>query len=175
MGIIWKYENNEWETVCVVEGHKNELKRIAWSADSKFLCTCSRDKTVWLWELVESHTDIDVEVIAILEGHEQDVKSCCFHPTDLDIIYSTSFDSTIRIWKASEEDEDEWECLHTFGLNMDATYWDLCFDPNNNDRFITVTENSDVILWNKNKNIHKEESENNKIKKQDVVPMNQIR
>ena len=39
--MIWKFDNGEWEAICMIEGHKNEVKHVAWSPNGKFLATCN--------------------------------------------------------------------------------------------------------------------------------------
>ena len=56
---IWKREGHdeddeeaagEWECVSILEGHETECKSVAWSCSGTLLASCSRDKTVWVWE-----------------------------------------------------------------------------------------------------------------------------
>jgi len=41
---------NQWDCIGTLEGHESECKSVAFSSKGNLLASCSRDKTVWIWE-----------------------------------------------------------------------------------------------------------------------------
>ena len=79
------------------------------------IISCSLDQTLRLWDFStlrkkyttaggvkskpnETFSSNEVEVKAILEGHDRGVNWCSFHPT-LNLIVSAADDRKVKLWK----------------------------------------------------------------------------
>lgn len=111
---------------ATLEGHESEVKCIAFSYCSFTLATCSRDKTIWIWELIETESGLECECENVLEEHSADVKFIRFHPKQ-EMLISGSYDDTIKIWA---KDED-WALQQTI-LGHTGTVWSVAIDPKSN-------------------------------------------
>ncbi len=89
------------------------------------IVSCSLDQTLRLWDFStirkkysqsksqnNEYASNEVEIHAVLEGHERGVNWCSFHPT-LNLIVSAADDKKVKIWKYSET--KAWEHDSLFG------------------------------------------------------------
>jgi cytosolic iron-sulfur protein assembly protein CIAO1 len=128
---------DDWELDLVLEGHESEIKSVAFSPSGQYLATCSRDKSVWIWEDVgASDGDDDWETVAVLNEHDADVKAVAWCPDvpnrtgrgqySADVLASASYDNTLRVWR--EDGDGEWVCVAVLEGHQ-GTIWGLQWEP----------------------------------------------
>ncbi|EPE07483.1 wd repeat protein [Ophiostoma piceae UAMH 11346] len=157
-----KGENDAWEFTLVLEGQEHEIKSVAFSPSGQFLATCSRDKSVWIWEDVGSDEDDDEwETVAVLNEHEGDVKCVAWCPDvpgrrsgasrnrySLEVLASTSYDNTTRIWR--EDGDGEWVCVAVLE-GHEGTVWGVQWetDPERTrfPRLLTWSADQTLRIW----------------------------
>ena len=89
---IW---SRNGEPRATLEGHADDINRLAWSPDGQLLASASDDYTVRLWGR-------DGEPQATLESHTSRVYSVAWSP-DGKLLASASNDYTVRLWDRDGE------------------------------------------------------------------------
>ena len=187
-----------------LSGQESEVKGVSFSPCGDMLATCSRDKSIWIFDIAEvripgmsstitgtslgdfqavpsapeislepeseggefmipavspSHKN-DIDCLAVLQGHSQDVKSVQFSPHDSSLLVSVSYDDSVRIWSSSDETgvSDDWRCASTLKATQGGhsnTVWDIKFNPSSPDEFITVGADGAMKLWSRKNPMNK--------------------
>jgi WD40 repeat protein len=87
---FWSFMEQDKNDI-VTSSHRDCVHSVAFSPDSKFLASASRDRTIKIWNTAT------LVCLKSLEGHRGDVNSVVFTP-DGKLLISASDDMTIRVW-----------------------------------------------------------------------------
>ncbi|OBA24513.1 WD40 repeat-like protein [Metschnikowia bicuspidata var. bicuspidata NRRL YB-4993] len=141
---------NEWNLMALIEGHENEIKAVAWNRSGNYLASCSRDKTIWIWE-TDPETLEEFECISVLSDHEHDIKHIVWHPK-YNILASSSYDDTVRLYQQDADDED-WSCVGILS-GHEGTVWCSQFENPSSPtaskdkiRLASSSDDSTVRVW----------------------------
>ncbi|KAI1649503.1 WD40 repeat-like protein [Daldinia loculata] len=151
-------KEKEWDLIVILDGQDSEVKSVSFSPTGQFLATCSRDKSVWIWEDVGTNEEDDEwETVAVLSEHEGDVKAVAWCPEtnrsgrgrySSDVLASASYDNTVRIWR--EESEQEWVCVAVLE-GHEGTVWGVQWEPKPKGekfpRIMTWSADRTVRIW----------------------------
>lgn len=161
-------DDGPWDLELLLEGHESEIKSIDFSPSGQYIATCSRDKSVWIWEDVGSGEgdgdDDDWECVAVLSEHVGDVKAVAWCPEpgrrdddprrnnrnySSDVLASASYDDTVRVWR--EDGDGEWVCVAALE-GHEGTVWGLQWEPRPRSpgafpRLLTWSADRTVRVW----------------------------
>lgn len=167
---IWKITNEispyNFSCLSILESSDSEIKSVSWSCSGNFVACCSRKGNIWIWEKDEDDFNTEDFICkSTFEGHKGDVKMVKFSPRE-DILFSCSFDETIKIWDL-DYSKDDFILINTLNQH-NGTVWYIEFNKNG-DKFFTCSDDKSIILWGINFNCGKENNPYENINKLSII------
>ena len=169
---IWKITNDTqpytFSCISILDSSDSEIKSVSWSISGNFVACCSRKGNIWIWEKDDELSDLNSEDYickSTFEGHKGDVKMVKFSPRE-DILFSCSFDETIKIWDL-DYSKDDFILINTLN-NHSGTVWWIEFNKTG-DKFFTCSDDKSIIMWGINFNCSEEENAYKNIVKLSVI------
>lgn len=171
-----------WVLEGVLDGHENEVKCVEWLTDT-VLVSCSRDRSVWVWERIDAG---EYECVGVLTGHQQDVKYCLWSrtfPGNMCMttgstststsstalsslppqVISCSYDGTVRVWSEGSQRAGggDWECIQVLNApRAGRTIWCGAFQtPPHTDALNGMAELNEQEMVKTMRGVNEEEDE----------------
>jgi len=114
------------------EGHTDEVKGVALSADGRYAVSGGVDMTVRVWDLAGGKEE------KLLRGHTKQIWAVAFHPNNRQV-FSVSWDATARMWDIKSGNE-----AHRYNHRLDVNGLAVQRDGNT---FLTGSDDHNVYLW----------------------------
>jgi WD40 repeat protein len=90
---IWNVETGE--LLHTLRGHRDQVRRVAFSADASTLATAGADETIKLWDVASGAELVE------LSGHTAGVESIAFTPNGRFLV-SGSRDGSVKLWRVQD-------------------------------------------------------------------------
>ncbi|BAY98377.1 pentapeptide repeat-containing protein [Tolypothrix tenuis PCC 7101] len=116
----------------IFSGHIDNVNRLAFSPDGKYIVSSSRDNTVRLW-------DTNGKLLHILNGHTDSIRAVAFS-SDSKYIVTGSDDKTLRLWDTNGK------LLHILNGHTNIVNT-VAFSPNGK-YIVSGSDDNTLRLWN---------------------------
>lgn len=113
---IWQYADKK--LLHVLQGHRDWVRSVVFSANSQQLISCGDDETIRIWDVKTG------ECLRVLRGHQGRILALYLLP-DMNLLASGGQDHTVRLWNL-----ETYTCCVLQHDNITGWVQSLTYDPN---------------------------------------------
>ncbi|CAD8059253.1 unnamed protein product [Paramecium primaurelia] len=149
---VWNYQSRQ--TIAILTGHTHYIMSCHFHPTQDFIVTCSLDQTARLWNygvLKQRYAQkknqeyvlsgAEVQVIAIMDGHKDQLNWCAFHKSE-PLIITSGDDKNIKLWKYNENKAWEFDSLTGHTNNVCCAEF-----HSKGDVIISDSEDHTIRIW----------------------------
>jgi WD40 repeat protein len=134
-GVVKVWNLASRQPVCTLPGHSDEVQRAVFSADGRTLATCSKDRTVRLWDVATW-----TERPFLAGGHEMTITSVAFSP-DGRLLASAGRDHRIVLRELPQG-----RIVRSWNAHLDVVH-DIVFTPDGRTLVSVAKDERVAKLW----------------------------
>ena len=160
---IWQRGRSEgsWAEVSKLDdAHERTVRSVDWSPCGRFLAAVSFDGTCCVWRRSEGDSDfegdaemtrdartLEWEIIATLEGHENEVKGAAWNASAT-LLATCGRDKSVWLWEFADDESFELvSVLHGHGGDVKAVCFDHCSSLRDDDLLASCSYDDTIKLW----------------------------
>uniref|UniRef100_A0A0V0J7M3 Probable cytosolic iron-sulfur protein assembly protein CIAO1 homolog n=1 Tax=Schistocephalus solidus TaxID=70667 RepID=A0A0V0J7M3_SCHSO len=121
---LWIWEDTSWKlSTSSTDNHTKTIRTLAWSPCDRYIATASFDASVVIMRVTKSESEIDLQSIAILEGHANEVK-CVAWAISGHLLATCGRDKSVWVWEF--DDEEDCQCvsvLQPHSADVKSVFW----------------------------------------------------
>jgi tRNA A-37 threonylcarbamoyl transferase component Bud32 len=142
---VWDLASRQ--PICTLPGHSDEVQRAVFSCDGHTLATCSKDRTVLLWDVATWN-----KRGCLRDAHEMTIMSVAFSP-DGKLLASASRDHRIVLWELPDGR------VRRSWLAHDDVVHDISFTPDGSTLVSLGKEAGPIKFWDVASGVERLESD----------------
>ena len=143
---LWRRSGDSFvNSATLDDAHDRTVRRVAWAPCGTLLAATSFDATCCVWR--RSRQDDAWEILATLEGHENEVKGCAWNAS-ASLLATCSRDKSVWLWEFVDDEAFELlTVLHGHEGDVKTVDFDTCSSLSEDDLLVSCSYDDTLRVW----------------------------